>query len=76
MKSNLAPHLAEEYLQRQESLPPHKVRLTCYKLDGTYYCTVDNIHQGDVIARGEGKTLRDAETAAMSAARTELDKNI
>ena len=72
MKSSLA----EEYRQRLESLPPHKVRLTCYKLDGTYYCTVDNVSQGDVIARAEGKTLQDAETAAMTVARNLLDKTI
>ncbi|HEY4611570.1 MAG TPA: hypothetical protein VII11_01140 [Bacteroidota bacterium] len=66
--------LAEEYNQRRESVPPYEVRITSFRLGETYYCTVDNISQGAIIARTEGKTLREVETTAMTVARELLDK--
>lgn len=36
----------EEQQERKESFPPFEIHLLSYRLEETYYCTVDNVDPG------------------------------
>ena len=46
----------EDYQVREHAFPSHQVRVSSYRLGQTYYCTVDNVDPGAVLARSQGAT--------------------
>jgi hypothetical protein len=62
----------EEQQERKESFPPFEIHLLSYRLDKTYYCTVDNVDPGAVIARAKGATREEAEAEAIAKAKERL----
>lgn len=64
----------EEYQEKKEKVIPFEMHIVSYKLDNTYYCTVDNVNPGAVIARTQGKTREEAESGAITKAREALNK--
>jgi len=58
----------EDYSERKESVPPHTVHITSYRLGDTYHCTVDNVDPGAVIARSKGSSREEAEALALRSA--------
>jgi hypothetical protein len=65
-------HKPEEQQERRESLPPFEIRILSYRLDKTYYCKVDNVDPGAVIARASGATREEAEAEATTRAKEKL----
>ncbi len=63
----------EEYQERVQAVPPFKVRIVSYRLGDEFYCSVDNVDPGAVIARGQGSTRAEAETSAMERATRRLE---
>ena len=61
------------YEERWESDPPFQIHITSYKLDGTYFCSVDNVDPGAVIARSKAGTREEAERRATAQAKKRLD---
>ena len=59
----------EGYTERTEDLGPWKMHVVSYQLGQSYYCTVDNVDPGAVLARGSGQTLAEAEAMALEKAR-------
>lgn len=64
----------EEYLEKKEKVIPFEMHIVSYRLNDTYYCTVDNVNPGAVIARSHGKTREEAEKIAITKARGALNK--
>jgi len=62
-----------EYQERLESVPPFQIRLTSYRLNGTYYCSVDNVDPGALIVRTTGQTREEAELKATMRAKERLE---
>jgi len=62
----------EEQQERKESVPPFQIHILSYRLDKTYYCTVDNVDPGAVIARAEGATREEAEAKAVAKAKERI----
>lgn len=56
------------YQERRESRPPFEIRISSYQSGDRYYCKVDNVSPGACVARGEGATREEAETAAIAEA--------
>jgi hypothetical protein len=61
------------YQERRESVPPFQIHITSYKLHEIYYCWVDDVDPGAVIARSKGDTREDAEQKAVKKAKERLD---
>jgi hypothetical protein len=61
------------YQERRESVPPFQMHITSYKLHEIYYCWVDDVDPGAVIARSKGDTRQDAEEKAVKKAKERLD---
>ena len=66
------PLKAEDHSRRREQLAGWEVQITTYRIGETYYCHVDNVSTGATVARGEGKTLAEAEKTAIDKARERL----
>ncbi len=60
---------AEEYTQRREKVGDFEINIVSYRLGDRYYCKVDNVSPGAVVARREGSTRAEAEQAAVAIAR-------
>ena len=63
----------QEYRERRESVPPFKIHIVSYRLDGTFYCSVDNVDPGANIARAEAPTRDEAEMKAVAKAKERLE---
>lgn len=63
----------EDYQQRVEPIPPFQVRIVSYRLGEEFYCTVDNVDPGAVIARSKGVTRAEAEARALERAIPRLE---
>ena len=63
-----------EYSERALELAGWPVKVTSYRLGGTYHATVDNVSPGAWIARTEGATKQEAETQALERARQRLEQ--
>ena len=61
------------YQERRESVPPFQIHITSYKIQETYYCWVDDVDPGAVIARSKGDTREEAEQKAVKKAKERLD---
>jgi len=62
----------EEYSEREMELEGWPVKITTYRLDSEYHCTIDNVSPGAWIARTTGQTRQEAEQKAISKAREKL----
>lgn len=71
MSETLKP---EQYQSRVENAGDWKLRVTSYKLGDKYICKVDNVDPGATLARSEGKTRQEAESAALDKARHMVGK--
>ncbi len=65
---------AEDYRSFEERLEGWPVRFTSYRLGDRYYCHVDNVEPGAVIARAETTTREEAEGSAREQARRRLSR--
>jgi hypothetical protein len=61
------------YQERKESVPPFQIHITSYKLHDIFYCWVDDVDPGAVIARAKGATREEAEQKAIKKAKERLD---
>ena len=59
---------AQELTKRRERVGQFEINIATYLLGDTYYCSVDNVDPGAVVARGEGKTREEAEKIAVEKA--------
>lgn len=64
----------EEYSERTIEVEGWPVRLTTYKLDGTYHCKADNVSPGANLARTTAGTKEEAEREALGRARDLLGR--
>ncbi len=58
----------EEYSRRQQELAGWQISIETYKLGDVYHCTIANVDPGARFARADGKTLEEAESAALAKA--------
>jgi len=52
--------------KRTVKLGEREVGVTTYKVGNRYGCRVDNVDPGDIIGRGSGDTVAEAELAALT----------
>jgi hypothetical protein len=62
----------EDYSERALEVEGWPVKVTSYKLENEYYCTVDNVSPGAWIVRTTGATKHDAEDKALAKAKQRL----
>ena len=62
----------EDYSERKLELEGWPVRVTSYKIENEYHCTVDNVSPGAWIARSIAATKQEAEDKALAKARERL----
>ncbi|MGH9347144.1 MAG: hypothetical protein ACRD26_07740 [Vicinamibacterales bacterium] len=58
----------EEFQERRDELGGWAINVVSYRIGGRYYCTIDNVDPGARVARAEGGTRGEAETAAIEKA--------
>jgi len=63
---------ADDYRIDSKEVDGLKINITSYKIGGTYYCHVDNVDPGAVIARAEGETQDEVIQVAMAKAMERL----
>ena len=64
----------EEYTEVTVDVDGWPVRLTTYKLDGTYHCKADNVSPGANLTRTSATTKEEAEKKALDRARELLTR--
>ncbi len=64
----------EDYSERKETIAGWPVTIVTYRLDGTYYTTVDNTDPGAWVVKAEGATKQEAEQKALKDAEVLLAK--
>ncbi len=64
----------EEYRERTEPVPPFHIHVASYRLGTVYYCSVDNVDPGAVVARSQGATREEAELRAVTRAKEHLGR--
>lgn len=64
----------EEYSRRQQEVGRWKITVISFRLGDRYYCTVDNVEPGALLARAEGATRAEAEQAAIERATARLSR--
>jgi len=67
--------IPEDRSERREVIHGFPVRIISYRLEGTYYVTVDNVEPGARIARAEGSSRVEAEAAALDDATRRLARS-
>jgi hypothetical protein len=60
--------------ERREVLHGFPVRIITYRLESTWYSTVDNVEPGARIARAEGPTRDEVEAVALEDAARRLER--
>jgi hypothetical protein len=63
---------AGDYQERRLEIEGWPVKLTSYRIGETFYCTADDVSPGVAVARTNGQTREEAETAAIERARSKL----
>lgn len=63
---------AEEYERRRDQLEGWDVHVTVYRIGERWFCKVDNVSPGAIVARAEGTERAEAVAAAVARARTRL----
>ena len=64
----------EDYSERKLEVEGWPVRVTSYKLENVYHCTVDNVSPGAWIVRTTGTTRQEAEDKALAKAKERLGR--
>jgi len=72
-KDTQASH-AEGYQERREKILDWEVHVVTYKSGDRYYCKIDDINPGAVIARGDGDAPKHAEAQALALAKAYLSR--
>jgi hypothetical protein len=67
---------AVDFVTSNEDLEGWPVRITAYRIGAFYYCHVDNVSPGAVVARASGITADEARGKAVSHARERLTKTV
>ncbi|HVZ59893.1 MAG TPA: hypothetical protein VG892_03820 [Terriglobales bacterium] len=62
----------EDYSERELQVEGWPVKVTSYRLESEYHCTVDNVSPGAWVARSTGANKQEAEERALSKARERL----
>ena len=65
---------SEDYSERQLEVEGWPVKVTSYRLENEYHCTVDNVSPGAWVARASGSTRQEAEEKALAKARQRLGR--
>jgi len=63
---------ADEYRIDMQEIDGLKINITSYRIGSTYYCHVDNVDPGAVIARTEGESQDEVIQVAMAKAMERL----
>ena len=64
----------QDYSERKAILAGWPVSIVTYRLDATYYTTVENSDPGAWVVKAQGATKQDAETKALKEAEVLLAK--
>ena len=64
----------EEYESRRETVGAFEINIRTYRLGDIYYCKVDNVDPGALVAKAEGKSREEAEAAAVAKARERVER--
>jgi hypothetical protein len=64
----------EDYSEQELEIEGWPVKVTSYKLDGEYKCSVDNVSPGAWIARTSAATKQQAEEKALAKAKERLGR--
>jgi len=64
----------QDHSKRRLTVSGWPVQVVSYKLDATYYCTVDNVSPGAWISRAQGETREEAESKALEKAAEYLSR--
>ncbi|MGD1044435.1 MAG: hypothetical protein ABR936_03780 [Bacteroidota bacterium] len=64
---------SSDYQERWESVPPFQIHITSYRINDTYYCSVDNVDPGAVIVRTKGQVRDEVELKAIMRAKERLE---
>lgn len=64
--------IPQDLRERIEGSGPWKIRIVSYRLGDRYYCAVDNVDPGAVLARASGQTREEAEAKALEEGRAKL----
>ncbi len=69
----MTSHTPLEYTERWEAVAPFRMHVTTYRIDATWYCTVDDVDPGAVIARSKAPSREEAEHKATARARMRME---
>jgi hypothetical protein len=64
----------EDYSERQMEVESWPVKITSYKLENEYHCSIDNVSPGAWIVRTKGATKQEAEEKALVKAKERLGR--
>jgi hypothetical protein len=64
----------EDYSERQMEVESWPVKITSYKLENEYHCSIDNVSPGAWIVRTTGATKQEAEEKALVKAKERLGR--
>ncbi|MBI1803313.1 MAG: hypothetical protein HY033_04930 [Ignavibacteriae bacterium] len=67
---------AEDYRVDLKEIDGLKVNITSYRIGSTYYCHIDNVDPGAVIARSEGESHEEVIQATMARAMERLKPKV
>ena len=67
---------AVEFSTSNEQLEGWPVRITGYRIGARYFCHVDNVSPGAIVARASGATADEARMMAVENARVRLAKTV
>ena len=65
---------SEDFQESREEMGGWAVNVVSYRIGDRFYCTIDNVDPGARIARAEGATREEAETAARDKAERYLQQ--
>lgn len=63
---------AEDFRRRREELASWPVNVVSYRMGERFFCQVDNVEPGAIVARSEAPTREEAERMALEDARRRL----
>lgn len=62
----------EDFRSRREAVGTFQIQIESYRHGDVYYCRVDNVDPGAIIARSTGRTREEAEEVATEKARRRI----
>jgi hypothetical protein len=63
---------AEDYTERRDTIAGWPINIVTYRIDGKYYCTIDNVDPGARFARAGGANREEVERIAREKAQRYL----